>query len=83
MLIDKFLQFHDFFIHDHPSCTFTLSTDAASLSALPVFSPLPVSSALTLFPCTTNRVDSFPVQVDSVTILSLIVSSVSSVLISE
>ncbi len=68
MLIDQFLQFHDFFIHDHPSCTVTLSTDAASLLALPS------SSALTLFPCTTNRVDSFPVQVDSVTILSLIIS---------
>ena len=65
MLIDQFLQFHDFFIHDHPSCTVTLSTDAASLLALPAFSPLPSSSALTLFPCTTNRVDSFPVQVDT------------------
>ena len=43
----------------------------------------PAGSAFTCFPCTTNLVASFPVQVESVTILSLTVSSVASVLISE
>lgn len=50
---------------------------------LPFLSAQFTGSAFTCFPCTTNLVASFPVQVESVTILSLTVSSEASVLISE